>query len=104
MKALPGQRLDDAIGLQDPFVREAVVDGGPVSSGCDQPRRAKHRQVLAHVRDLAHDPVRQFAHGQLAIGERFEDAQALGVAKGTSDGGGPLAFGLVKLRTPDHGW
>ena len=60
----------------------------------DETGRAQHREVLAHVRHLAADPRRQLAHGGLAVGEGLEDAQALGVAEGTRDGGGALSLVL----------
>ena len=58
--------------------------------------------MLAHVRHLAGDPPRELAHGRLATGEGLEDAQALGVAEGSSDGGGPLSIFLGGCQVVDH--
>src|SRR6187549_3912298 len=44
-----------------------------------EPGAAKHGKVLAHVRHLASNPDRQLADGELALGQRFEHAQPLGV-------------------------
>ena len=75
------------IGLEDPGVGEAVVDRAAVTTGSDEPGRAEHREVLAHVRHLAADPDGELAHGELAVREGLEDAQALGIAEGSTDGG-----------------
>jgi threonine dehydratase len=58
--------------------------------------------VLAHVRHLAGHPPRKLAHGRLAAGEGLEDAQALGVTEGTSDGGRALSILLGGCQVVDH--
>jgi hypothetical protein len=48
--------------------------------------------VLAHVGDLAADPGAEVADRELADGEGLEDAQALGIREGPTDGGVALAI------------
>ena len=65
--------------------RRGVQDGVALATAGDQSGIAQHRQVLAHVGDLAADPLAEIRHGQLADGERFEDTQPLGVREGPTD-------------------
>jgi hypothetical protein len=51
--------LEETTCLEDPEVGEAIVDDIPVAPGQDQPRIAKHREVLAHVWDMAANAVGQ---------------------------------------------
>ena len=44
----------------------------------------------------------ELAHGRLATGEGLEDAQALGVAEGSGDGGGALSLFLGRGQDVDH--
>jgi threonine dehydratase len=54
--------------------------------------------MLAHVGDLAADPLAEVRHGQLAKGERFEDTQALGVRQRPPDRGVSQSFGFGRDR------
>ena len=63
-----------------------------------QAGRAQHREVLAHVRDLAADPRREVAHGELAGREGLQHAQALGVRERATDGGEPHAIRVARDR------
>ena len=54
--------------------------------------------MLAHVGDLAADPVAEVAHRELADGERLEDAQALRIRERTTDRGIALSLGLGRDR------
>src|SRR5882757_1209988 len=76
---LPGDRLNETVGLEDARVGEAVIHGAAVPTRRHEAGAAKNGQVLAHVRDLAADPNRQVADGELAFGERLQDAQSLGI-------------------------
>ena len=51
--------------------------------------------MLAHVRDLARHATGEVADRQLARGERFEDAQSLGIGERPTDDGRPLEFLLA---------
>ena len=54
--------------------------------------------MLAHVRHLAADPLAEVRHRQLADGERFEDAQPLGVRQRPTDRRVAQAFGFGRDR------
>src|SRR6476620_8947640 len=97
-----GERLKTLGRLEDPRIREAVVDRTAVAARRDESGRAKHREVLAHVRHLAGHPPRKLAHGRRATGEGLEDAQALGVTEGASDGGRALSVLLGGCQVVDH--
>jgi hypothetical protein len=94
LSALPGDVLDESIGLEDACVREAVEDGVAVAPARDESGSTKHRKVLAHVGDLAAHLKAEVAHRELADGERLEDAQALRVRERATDGGVPLSIEL----------
>jgi hypothetical protein len=101
--ALAGARLDEAVGLEDPRVREPVVDGAAVAPGGDQSGRPQDGEVLAHVRDLAPHDRGEVAHGDLAVGQGFEDAQALRIGQGPADDGRALVLILAGgRRLDDH--
>ena len=89
-----GQILDEPIGLEDPRVRKAIEDGAAFPPSDHEPCSPKHREMLAHVGYLAADPGTEVAHGQLALGERFEDTQALRVRESPSDRGIASSFGF----------
>jgi hypothetical protein len=79
--------LEQAAGLENSHVREAVVDGISIAPGQNQARVSEHRKVLAHVRHLATDAVGQIPNGQLALAETLQDAQALGVGQSPGNRG-----------------
>src|SRR4029077_3971508 len=83
--ALARDVLDETIRLDDPRVRETVVDRGAFSARGHETCAPQHREMLAHVGDLAADPFAQIGHRQLADGERFEDAQAFRVRQRSTD-------------------
>src|SRR4029079_18094610 len=83
--ALPGEALDEPVGLEDANVRETVEDRAALSPALDESGTPQHGEVLAHVRHLAPDRRRQLAHGELAGRQRFEHAQTLGVRQGSPD-------------------
>ena len=82
--------LEETTCLEDPEVREAIVDDVAVTPGQDQTRIAEHREVLAHIGDVATDAVGQIPNGQLALTETLKDAQPLGVCQSPGYDGGPL--------------
>ena len=94
VSALPGDVLDETIGLEDPVVRKAVEDGVAVAPTRDETGPTKHREVLAHVGDLTADTKAEVAHRELADGERLEDTQALRIRERATDGGVALSIGL----------
>jgi hypothetical protein len=91
---LAGDVLDESIRLEDTVVRQAVEDGVAVTPAGHETGSAEYREVLAHVGDLAADPGAEVADRELTDGERLEDAQALGIREGSTDGGIALAIGL----------
>jgi hypothetical protein len=91
---LAGKRLNEVVSLEDARVRKAVIDGGALSSGRDQPGAAEDGKMLAHVRDLAADLTGQITDGLLAAGEALQDAQSLGISQGAPDGGKALSLEL----------
>jgi len=91
---LAGNRLDKTVGLEDPRVREAVVNGAALATGADQPGAAKDGEVLTHVRNLATNLPGQVADRELTSGEAFEDAQPLWVGQGSTDRGKAHALGF----------
>src|SRR4051812_25942772 len=97
-----GDGLENLVGLEDPGIREPVVDGAPVAAGGDEAGGAQHGEVLAHVRHLARDPRCELAHGRLATGEGLEDAQPLGVAEGAGDRREAVALVLRAHGCVDH--
>ena len=62
------------------------------------PALPEHREVLAHVRDLAAHAVAQVADRELADGERLQHAQALGVGQRAPDRGRALSIGSADGR------
>jgi hypothetical protein len=93
-RLLAGKCLNEVISLEDTRVRKAVIDGGALSSGRDQPGAAEDGKMLAHVRNLAADLTGQITDGLLAAGEALEDAQSLGISQGASDRGKALSLVL----------
>jgi hypothetical protein len=91
---LAGKCLNEVIGLEDPGVRKAVIDGGALSTGRDEPGAAEDGEMLAHVRDLAADLTGQITDRLLALGETLEDAQSLGIGEGAPDGSKTLSLEL----------
>jgi hypothetical protein len=91
---LAGERLNEVVGLEDPWVRKAVIDGGAVSPGRNEPGAAEDGEMLAHVRDLAADLTGQITDGLLAAGETLEDAQSLRISQGATNGGEALSLQL----------
>jgi hypothetical protein len=73
-RLLAGKCLNEVIGLEDPGVRKAVIDGGALSTGRDEPGAAEDGEMLAHVRDLAADLTGQITDRLLAVRETLEDA------------------------------
>src|SRR4051794_35803896 len=51
--------LDESIGLEDPRVGEAIVDGAALATRRHEACASEDRQMLAHVRHLAADPFAQ---------------------------------------------
>src|SRR5688572_22700260 len=92
--ALAGDVLDKSVRLEDTVVRKSIEDGVAVTPAGHETRSAEHSEVLAHVGDLAADPGAEVADRELTDGERLEDAQALGIREGSTDGGVALAIGL----------
>jgi hypothetical protein len=91
---LAGKCLNEVIGLEDPGVRKAVIDGGALSTGRDEPGAAEDGEMLAHVRDLAADLTGQITDRLLALGETLEDAQSLRIGERAPDGSKALSFEL----------
>src|SRR5688572_17376148 len=91
---LAGDVLDKSIRLEDTVIRESIEDGVAVTPAGHETRPAEHSEMLAHVGDLAADPGAEVADRELTDGERLEDAQALGIREGSTDGGVALAIGL----------
>ena len=95
-----GEALDEPVGLEDADVGEAVEDRRSVAPALDETRAAEDGEVLAHVGHLAADSRREVAHGDLAGRQRLEDAEALRIGQGSSDGGVALT---VELGRGGHG-
>jgi hypothetical protein len=91
---LAGKCLNEVIGLENPGVRKAVIDGGALSTGRDEPGAAEDGEMLAHVRDLAADLTGQITDRLLALGETLEDTQSLGIGEGAPDGSKTLSLEL----------
>jgi hypothetical protein len=93
-RLLAGKCLNELVGLEDPWVRKAVIDGGALAPTRDESGAAEDGEMLAHVRDLAADLTGQITDGLLAAGEAFEDAQPLGISQGAADGSKTLSLEL----------
>jgi hypothetical protein len=91
---LAGDVLDESVGLEDPVVGEAIKDGVAIASARYETGTTEHSEVLAHVGYLTADPRAEVADRELTDGERLEDAQALGVREGSTDGRIALAIDL----------
>jgi hypothetical protein len=91
-RLLAGKRLNELVGLEDARVRKAVIDGGALAPGRDEPGAAEDGEMLAHVRDLAADLTGKVTDGLLATGETLQDAQPLGISQGAADGSKALSL------------
>src|SRR5688572_27574329 len=76
------------------MVGEAIEDCVAVAPAIDQSGSTEHSEMLAHVGHLAADPGAEVADRELADRERLEDAQALGIREGSTDGGIALPIDL----------